>query len=111
MAWHTIKEAIDDDADVDIDVRNMNIDVRTILFITLTCQRILMSVISSLLHSHVNLEWCDTIKLSNPLLPRKSGTIKSLQLLSTSETLSPKIYITAWYKIERGRPAPWDKGR
>jgi len=45
------------------------------------------SLISSLLHSHVNLEWCDKIKLSNPLLPRKSGTIKSLQLLSTSGTL------------------------
>jgi len=47
------------------------------------------SLISSLLHSHVtlNLEWCDKIKLSNLLLPRKSGTIKSLQLLSTSGTL------------------------
>ena len=45
------------------------------------------SLISSLLHSHVNLEWCDKIKLSNLLLPRKSGTIKSLQLLSTSATL------------------------
>ena len=31
------------------------------------------SSISSLLHSHVNLEWCDKIKLSNLLLPRKSG--------------------------------------
>jgi len=45
------------------------------------------SLISSLLHSHVNLEWCDKIKLSNLLLPRKSCTIKSLQLLSTSATL------------------------
>ena len=45
------------------------------------------SLISSLLHSHVNLEWCDQIKLSNLLLPWKSGTIKSLQLLSTSTTL------------------------
>ena len=39
------------------------------------------SLISSLLHSHVNLEWCDKIKLSNLLLPRKSGNIKSLQLV------------------------------
>jgi len=38
------------------------------------------SLIPSLLDSHVNLEWCDKIKLSNLLLPRKSGTIKSLQL-------------------------------
>jgi len=45
------------------------------------------SLISSLLHSRVNLEWCDNIKLSNLLLPRKSGTIKSLQVLSTSGTL------------------------
>ena len=45
------------------------------------------SLIFSLLHSHANLEWCDKIKLSNLLLPRKSGTIKSLQLLSTSATL------------------------
>ena len=45
------------------------------------------SLISSLLHSHANLEWCDNIKLSNLLLPWKSGTIKSLQLLSTSLTL------------------------
>ena len=44
------------------------------------------SLISSSLHSHVTLkpEWCDKIKLSNLLLPRKGGTIKSLQLLSTS---------------------------
>jgi hypothetical protein len=38
------------------------------------------------LHSHATflLEWCDKIKLSNLLLPRKRGTIKSLQqLLST----------------------------
>ena len=42
---------------------------------------------SSLLPSHVNLEWCDKFKLSNLLLPRKSGTGKRLQLLSTSETL------------------------
>jgi hypothetical protein len=36
------------------------------------------------LHSHATflLEWCDKIKLSNLLLPRKSGTIKGLQLLS-----------------------------
>ena len=35
------------------------------------------SLISSSLHSHVTLylEWCDKIKLSNLLLPRKSGTI------------------------------------
>ena len=38
------------------------------------------SLISSLLHSHAILEWCDKIKLSNLLLPRKSGTFKSLQL-------------------------------
>ena len=38
-------------------------------FITLTCNFVL--------------EWCDKIKLSNLLLPRKGGTIKSLQLLST----------------------------
>jgi len=31
-------------------------------------------LIFSLLHSHVNLEWCDEIKLSNLLLPRKSGS-------------------------------------
>ena len=31
-------------------------------------------------------EWCE-IKLSNLLLPRRGGTIKSLQLLSTSGTL------------------------
>jgi len=43
--------------------------------------RFFSSLISSLLHSRVNLEWCDEIKLSNLLLPRKSGTIKSLQLL------------------------------
>jgi hypothetical protein len=42
-------------------------------FITLTCNFVL--------------EWCDKIKLSNLLLPRKGGTIKSLQLLSTSGTL------------------------
>ena len=44
------------------------------------------SSISSLLRSHaiLNLKWCDRIKLSNILLPRKRGTIKSLQLLSTS---------------------------
>ena len=44
------------------------------------------SLISSSLHSHVTLylKWCDKIKLSNLLLLRKSGTIKSLQLLSTS---------------------------
>jgi hypothetical protein len=34
-------------------------------FITLTCNFVL--------------EWCDKIKLSNLLLPRKGGTIKSLQ--------------------------------
>jgi len=47
------------------------------------------SLISSSLHSHVTLkpERCDTIKLSNLLLPRKSGNIKSLQLLSTSGTV------------------------
>ena len=41
------------------------------------------------LHSQATclLEWCDTIKLSDLLLPRKSGTIKSLQLLLTSGTL------------------------
>jgi len=40
------------------------------------------SASSSSLHSHATLflEWCDKIKLSNLLLPRKSGTIKSLQL-------------------------------
>ena len=32
-------------------------------------------------------EWCGRIKLSNLLLPRKSGTIDSFQLRSTSETL------------------------
>ena len=32
------------------------------------------SLISSLLHSHANREWCDEIKLSNLLLPRKSAT-------------------------------------
>ena len=61
-------------------------------FITLEPELMMMmtsSLISSLLHSHVtlNLEWCDTIKLSNLLLPWKSGTTKRLQLLSTSETL------------------------
>jgi hypothetical protein len=37
-------------------------------------------------HSHATflLEWCDKIKLSNLLLPRKSGNIKSLQLPSTA---------------------------
>ena len=45
------------------------------------------SLLSSLLHSYVNLKWCEKIKLSNLLLPRKGGTIKSLRLLSTSETL------------------------
>ena len=44
------------------------------------------SLIPSLLHSHVNLEWCDKIKLSNLLLPRKSGTIKRPQ----PYTLNPK---------------------
>ena len=44
----------------------------SVLFITLIC----------------NLpEWCDKTKLSNLLLPQKGGTIKSLQLLSTSGTL------------------------
>jgi len=33
------------------------------------------SLISSVLHSHVNLEWCDKIKLSKPLLPRKSACV------------------------------------
>jgi len=32
----------------------------------------------------LNLEWCDKIKLSNLLLPRNSGTIKSLQLIESS---------------------------
>ena len=32
-------------------------------------------------------EWCDNIKLSNLLLPRKGGTNTGLQLLSTSGTL------------------------
>ena len=46
-------------------------------------------LISSLSHAHatLNLEWCDKMKLSNLRLPRKSGTFKSLQLLSTSRTL------------------------
>jgi len=47
------------------------------------------SSLTSSLHSHVNLEWCDEIKLANLLLPRKSGTIKSLQLLSTSIRFGP----------------------
>ena len=38
-------------------------------------------VVSSSLHSHVTLEWCDAI--SSLLLPRKSGIIKSLQLIIT----------------------------
>ena len=29
------------------------------------------SLICSLIHSHANLEWCDEVKLSNLLLPRK----------------------------------------
>ena len=42
------------------------------------------SLTSFSLHLHVTfLAWCDTIKLSNLLLPRKSVTIKRLQLLST----------------------------
>ena len=41
------------------------------------------SLISSISHSHINLEWCDKIKLSCLMLPRKSGTIKSLQLVCT----------------------------
>ena len=47
------------------------------------------SSISFLSHSRVtfNLEWCDQIKLSDALMPRKSGTIKSLQQLSTSGTV------------------------
>jgi hypothetical protein len=40
----------------------------SVLFITLSCNFP---------------EWCEKIKLSNLLLPRKGGTIKSLQLLST----------------------------
>jgi len=46
------------------------------------------SLTSSSSHSHVTLlKCCDKIKLSNLLLPRKSGTIKSLQILSTLGTL------------------------
>jgi len=50
------------------------------------------SLISSSSHSHVTLYlgWCDGIKLSNLLLPRKSGMIKSLQLLSSSRALARK---------------------
>ena len=49
----------------------------------------LSSLISSSIHSHVPfyLELCDIIKVSNLLLPRKSGTFKSLQPLSTLGTL------------------------
>ena len=42
--------------------------------------------ISSFLHSHVNHEWCDKIKLSNLLLPRKSGTIERTLLRLNAET-------------------------
>jgi len=44
-------------------------------------------IIIKFLFITLNLEWCDKIKPTNLLLPRKSGTIKSLQLLSTSGTL------------------------
>ena len=49
---------------------------------------------SSSLHSHVTfyLEWCDEIKLSNLPLPRKSGTIKRFQLLSTKSQILNKVY-------------------
>ena len=59
------------------------------------------SLISSLLHSHVtlNLKWCDTIKLSDLLMSRKSGSIKRLQLLSTSGALLPTILkLTCWVR-------------
>ena len=50
------------------------------------------------LHSHVTfyLEWCDKIKLSNLLLPRKSGTIKSLQLISTIQNSLALTARTVW---------------
>ena len=52
------------------------------------------SLISSLLHSHVNLEWCDKIKLSSLLLPRKSGTMKRASpgsaFLNGSNDFSPR---------------------
>jgi len=55
-----------------MDTLEIIIIIISVLLITLTC----------------NLpEWCDKIKLSNLPLPRKGGTVKSLQLLSTSGTL------------------------
>jgi len=59
-----------------------------------------ISLISSLLHSYVNLEWCDIIKLSNLLLPRQSGNIKSLPQLSiaaTSFEQQPMCLSASWY--------------
>ena len=57
-------------------IRTIRLSIKnslSLLFIILTC----------------NLPvWCDKIKLSNLLLPRKGGTFKSLQLLSTSGTFS-----------------------
>ena len=57
------------------------------------------SLISSLLHSHVNLEWCDKIKLLNLLLPQKSSTWRSrlqgwlvvgcIAVLTTSNVVLP----------------------
>jgi len=54
-------------------------------------------LISSALHSHVtfNLELCDKIKLSNLLLPRKSGTIKR------SERERP---MSSWFRLPTQSP-------
>ena len=51
--------------------RAFSITIINCLFITLTCNA-------------ENLKWCDKFELTNLLLPRKNGTIKSLHLPSTS---------------------------
>ena len=67
------------------------------------------SSISSSLHSHVTfLEWCDKIKLSNLLLPRKTGTIKSLRLLQQQGRRGSQRYSDCALgdNIERQTPPP-----
>ena len=63
---------VDNPERFDIDAQVIIIIIIRVLIITLTCNL---------------LKWCDKIKVSNLLLPRKSGTLKSLQPLSTLGTL------------------------
>ena len=58
------------------------------------------SLIPSLSHSHVNLEWCEDIKLPNLLLPRKCDAIKSLQLLLTRRSGRETRSSSRWHPVQ-----------